>query len=112
MVMVVVADNHVESNIWFLDSSCSNHVTGRMEWFEDFDDSKKSKVKLADNSSLQVEGTGNIAYQMSNGVKAMIKDVFYVPGIKCNLLSIGQLVEKSFSIVMKDGFLRLFGPCF
>ena len=38
----------------------------------------------------------------------MIKDVHYVPGIKCNLLSVGQLVEKGFSIVMKDGALKLF----
>ena len=74
----------------------------------DFDESKKSKVKLADNSSLQAEGTGNIVFQMSNGGKDMIKDALYVPGIKCNLLSVGQLVERSFSIFMKDGVLRLF----
>ena len=38
----------------------------------------------------------------------MIKDVLYVPGMKCNLLSVGKLVEKGFSIVMKDGALKLF----
>ena len=57
---------------------------------------------------MQEKGTGNIVFQMSNGGKVMIKDVLYVPGIKCNLLSVGQLVEKSFSVVMKDGVLRLF----
>src|ERR1051325_8208098 len=78
------------------------------DWLADYDESKKSKVKLADNSSLQAEGTGNIVFQMSNGGKAMIKDVLYVPGMKCNLLSVGQLVEKGFSIVMKDGASKLF----
>ena len=39
-------------------------MTGRKEWLADFDESKKSKVKLADNSSLQAEGTGNIVFQM------------------------------------------------
>ena len=53
VVMAVVADNHVESKIWFLDSGCSNHMTGRKEWLADFDESKKSKVKLADNSCKQ-----------------------------------------------------------
>ena len=38
----------------------------------------------------------------------MIRDVFYVPGMKCNLLSVGQLVEKGFSVVMKDGVFKLF----
>ena len=84
----------------------ANHMTGRKEWLADFDESKKSKVKLADNSSLQVEGTGNIVFQMSNGGKAMIKDVLYVLGMKCNLLSVGQLVEKGFSVVMKDGVFK------
>lgn len=28
MIMAVVADDHVDSKIWFLDSGCSNHMTG------------------------------------------------------------------------------------
>ena len=97
VVMAVVADNHVESKIWFLDSCCSNHMTGRKEWLKDFDESKKSKVKLTDNSLLQEEGTDNIVFKMCNGGKVMVKDVLYIPGIKCNLLSVGQPVEKGFS---------------
>lgn len=38
----------------------------------------------------------------------MIKDVLYVPGINCNFLSVGQLVEKGFSLVMKYGAFELF----
>lgn len=33
----------------------------------------------------------------------MIKDVLYVHGINCNLLIYGQLVEKGYYVVMKDG---------
>ena len=50
--MVAVADNHVEFKIWFLDSGYSNHMTDKNVWFIDFDELKKSKVKLADNSLL------------------------------------------------------------
>ncbi|XP_058784851.1 uncharacterized protein LOC131659715 [Vicia villosa] len=82
MVMAAVADNHIESKIWFLESGCSNNMTGQKVWLTYFDESKKRKVKLADNSSLQAEGTSNIVFQMSNGGKAMIKDVIYVHGIK------------------------------
>ena len=38
----------------------------------------------------------------------MIKYVLYVPGIKCNLPSVRQLVKKGFSFVMKGGVLKLF----
>ncbi|XP_058727147.1 uncharacterized protein LOC131598579 [Vicia villosa] len=104
VVMDTFADNHVESKIWLLDSGCSNHMTGQKEWLADFDEWKKSKVKLADNSSVQVEGTDNIVFQMSNGGKDMIKDVLYVHGIKCNMLSIGRLVERVSQLSLKIEF--------
>ncbi|XP_050897252.1 uncharacterized protein LOC127104078 [Lathyrus oleraceus] len=104
---LVVADDHVESKFWFLDSGCSNHMNGRKVCLAYFDSSKKSKVKHADNSSLQAEGIGDIVFQRSNTGKSMIKDVLYVPGMKCNL-SVGQLVVKVFSVIMKDEDLELF----
>lgn len=66
MVMAVVANDHVDSKIWFLDTGCSSHMTGRKIWLEYFDESKKSMVKLADKSSLQAQGTCNIVIQRSN----------------------------------------------
>ncbi|XP_050877295.1 uncharacterized protein LOC127081048 [Lathyrus oleraceus] len=108
MVMVIVTDDHVKCKICFLDSGCSNHLTGRKVWLVDFKESKKSKVKLDDNNLLQAEGTDNIVIQRSNEVKTLTKDVFYVPRIKCNLLSVRQLVEKGFSVVMKGEALELF----
>ncbi|XP_058726874.1 uncharacterized protein LOC131598275 [Vicia villosa] len=82
VVMAAVVDNHVESKMWFLDSGCSNHMTGQKVWLADFDESKKSRVKLAGNILFQAEGTGNIFFQMSDEAKAMIKYVLYVPGMK------------------------------
>ncbi|XP_050875317.1 uncharacterized protein LOC127078950 [Lathyrus oleraceus] len=64
-----VADEHVGTKIWFLDTDCSNHMTGRKVWLVDFDESKQSKVKLVDNSSLQAEGTSDIVIQRRNGIK-------------------------------------------
>ncbi|KAI5415903.1 hypothetical protein KIW84_041077 [Lathyrus oleraceus] len=56
-------------------------MTGQKVLLADFNLSKKSKVKLIDNSSLQAEGTSDIVIQRSNGGKDMIKDVLYVPGM-------------------------------
>lgn len=102
MIMVAVAYEHVYTNIWFLDTCFSNHMTGQKAWLADFDESKKNNFKLDDNSSLQAEGIGDIIIQRINGAKIMIKDVLYVARMKCNLLSVGQLVEKGFLVVMKD----------
>lgn len=37
-----------------------------------------------------------------NGKLTMIKDVLYVTGIKCNLQSVGQLIEKRFLVTMNN----------
>ncbi|XP_050909407.1 uncharacterized protein LOC127123207 [Lathyrus oleraceus] len=103
-----VTNEHVDFKIGFLNTGCSNHMTSRREWLEDFEESKKSKIKLADNSSLQAEGTCDIVIQRSNGGKTMIKDVLYVPIMKCNFLSVEKMVEKGFSVVMKIRALELF----
>ncbi|RDX76067.1 hypothetical protein CR513_43981, partial [Mucuna pruriens] len=42
----------------FLNSRCSNHMCGKQEFFFDLDESFREKVKLRDNSSMNVMGKG------------------------------------------------------
>ena len=51
-------------------------------------------MKLEDSRSLMAEGMGKIIIQIKEGRTTLIEDVLSVPGMQCNLLSIGQLVEK------------------
>jgi len=41
-----------------------------------------------------------------DGRQAVISDVLYVPGMKSNLINMGQLLEKGFSMNMINGFWR------
>ena len=75
---------------WFLDLGCSNHMCGKKEYFSDFDVTFRDFVKLSNNSSMVVLGKGNIRLQV-NRIAQIITGVFYVPELKNNLLSIGQL---------------------
>ena len=45
---------------------------------------------------------------MKNGKIVLIKDVWYVPGMKRNMMSAGQLIEKGFSVTMKNDLLKLY----
>ena len=51
---------------------------------------------------------GNIAIEGRNGKMAIIEEVLYVPGIQCNLLSVGQFIQKGYSVTMKDNTFKLF----
>lgn len=44
------------------------------------------------------------------GTKQKIGGVYYIPELKNNLLSIGQLQEKGLAILMKDDMCKLFHP--
>lgn len=38
----------------------------------------------------------------------LIKDFFYVPAMKSNLMIVGQLIEKGFLVTMKNNLLKLY----
>ena len=46
--------------------------------------------------------------QRKDGKKACISNVLYVPKMKSNLLSLGQLLEKGYTMEMKDNMLKVF----
>ncbi|OIV91203.1 hypothetical protein TanjilG_30425 [Lupinus angustifolius] len=87
-LMVTTSAENSLTESWYLDSGCSNHMTRHKEWLVDFDPSKKNRVNFAGDSSLEVEGAGNVVITRQNGAKAIISNVLLMPKIKCNMLSI------------------------
>ena len=75
-------------DVWFLDSSCSNHMTGNITLFSMLDQSVKSQVTLGTDNKVSVMGKGEVNVLTKKGEKKTIADIYYVPGMKCNLLSI------------------------
>ena len=41
-------------DVWFLDSGCSNHMTGNRRWFTEFDESFSQTVKLGNNTRMAI----------------------------------------------------------
>jgi hypothetical protein len=101
--------NQSKSKIWYLDSGCSNHMCGVKEWFHELDTKFKETVRLGDNSQMKVMGKGNVKLQV-NGISQVITAVYYIPELKNNLLSIGQLQQKELTIVFKKNACRVYHP--
>lgn len=83
-------------------------MTGRKDWFTSLDEIIKSKVKFADARVLTVEGIGKITVKKKNGGQVLITDVLFVPGMKSNLLSLGQLLEKGYTSRLENKMLRVY----
>lgn len=77
----------------YLDTRCSNHMTCKKSWFSELDDSISEKTRFANNSIVCVKRTSKVLIHRKDGKKASITDVLYVPNMRSNLISIGQLLQ-------------------
>ncbi|CAJ2629918.1 unnamed protein product [Trifolium pratense] len=97
----------LKDEVWFLDSGCSNHMIGNKTWLFDFDSNIRESVKLGDDSRMEVKGKGNLRLCI-NGITQIITNVYYIPGLKNNLLSIGQLQQKGLTIIFKHDYCKVY----
>ena len=75
-------------------------MTSDLELFRDLDRSQVSEVRIGNGDYIMVKGKGIVAIESCTCTK-LISNVMYVPNIDKNLLSVGQLVEKSVLVIFK-----------
>jgi hypothetical protein len=79
--------------LWYLDTGASNHMTRNREAFSELDTGIVSTVKFGDNSGVDIRGRGTIVFQCKAGEHKALTDVYYIPRLRSNIISIGQLDE-------------------
>lgn len=111
LLLMAYIKEHKETRdeIWFLDSGCSNHMSGNRLWFSDLDENFRQNVKLGNDSRITVMGKGSVRMQV-NGIIQVISNVYYIPELKNNLLSIGQLQEKGLTVLIQNGICKVYHP--
>jgi hypothetical protein len=99
--------NH--QSLWYLDTGFNNYMSGDKSIFFDLDESYQDFVKLDNESKVFVikKKKGKVAILTKNNIVHTIFDVFFVPELKTNLLSIGQLQEKSYKVYIKIEACRI-----
>ncbi|XP_073121219.1 uncharacterized protein [Henckelia pumila] len=102
LFMAYQEDSKSCNNIWFLDSGCSNHMTGSRSLFKELDETYKIKVRLGDDKQMQVEGKGTAEVIDGNGNIKLLYNVYFIPDLTQNILSVGQLMGSGYSIFFYD----------
>ncbi|XP_047306292.1 uncharacterized protein LOC124909680 [Impatiens glandulifera] len=91
-------NNEKSKSQWYLDSGASNHMTNNKDIFVELNSDITSTVVLEDGSYQDAKRKGTIGVTTLGGNKKPFTDILYVPNISYNLLSIGQLIKKDFSV--------------
>lgn len=94
-------------DVWYLDTGAANHMSGSKSLFIEIDENCIGKVKFGDGSVVEVEDRGNVLLSCQNGEKKLLSNVLYIPKLKTNILSLGQLDELGCRITIEKGTLSI-----
>ena len=87
--IALIALKACDTCLWYLDSGCSRHMTGNKALFKTLFEGKIGIVTFGDGSKPVIRGIGTIDIP---GLP-MFEDVWFVDGLKANLLSISQICD-------------------
>ncbi|PNX90798.1 F-box protein, partial [Trifolium pratense] len=74
LLMAITNSEVDKSNLWYLDTGCSNHMTGNKKWFLKLDNSVKRSIKFADNSQVTSAGMGTVLVKRKDGHESVINE--------------------------------------
>lgn len=95
-------------NLWYLDNGASNHMSGNRAFFYQLDEGITGKVQFGDNSCIDIKGKGSIRFTFAGGSKKILKDVYYIPALRSNIVSLGQATKAGCEVRMKENTLMLY----
>lgn len=105
-----LTSENVKTDVWYLDSCASTHITGNRKWLNEATNIK-AKVKTANSNDMIIEekGTASIQVHIDGKQESIeVKEVMYAPEAAVNLLSIHKIVEKGHRVVFDRNGAKIF----
>uniref|UniRef100_A0ACD5YFN0 Uncharacterized protein n=1 Tax=Avena sativa TaxID=4498 RepID=A0ACD5YFN0_AVESA len=96
--------------VWFFDTGASSHMTGERHMFSTLDETVHGTVKFGDGSLVDIRGRGTVVFRSQGGEQRVLANVFYIPSLKSNIISPGQLDEGGCAIGIKSGVMTILDP--
>jgi hypothetical protein len=91
-------DTEKETCRWVLDTGASNHMSLCRVAFSSIDGGTVGTVRFANGSVVKIDGIGTVLYECKNGEHRSLLNVYYIPRLTTNIISVGQLNEDGFDV--------------
>lgn len=98
-------ETNVDTDVWYLDNGASNHMTGQRSKFSSLDETVTGQVRFGDNSTVTIRGKGSVTMNCKNGETRKLHEVYYIPSLHNNIISLGQLSEEGNKVVLQGEYL-------
>jgi hypothetical protein len=98
---------HDKDPAWYLDTGASNHMTGVAGVFAELDKSVSGKVRFGDGSVVDIHGCSTILFAVDDERHRQLDGVYWIPRLKSNIVSIGQLDEIGYPTHVEDGYMTV-----
>ena len=91
--------------VWIIDTGPTHHLCLDKNVFENLEETS-GHVTLADGSKMEIKGIGTVLLKTEakhSTYDLRLSEVYYVPGLSENLISLGLIEKKGFKIVFCKG---------
>lgn len=97
-----------DSDLWYLDIGASYHMTGSKTKFTDLDTTVSGIVRFGEGSTMDICGRGTVLFECQDSGNRALTDVYYIPKLISNIVSLSQLKEHGCRLVLEGGLLHIF----
>jgi len=93
---------------WVLDTGATNHMTGCRESLASLDESAKGVVRFGDGSRVEICEMGAVTIAGKHTDHRVLTEVYYIPSLRCNIVSLSQLEEAGCRVEIDRGVMTIY----
>ncbi|MCO5552516.1 hypothetical protein L7F22_006028 [Adiantum nelumboides] len=91
---------------WLLDTGATHHMTSTSSWLRDYKTlARDVQVYLGNNHCLHAIGLGNLHVTLPSGAAIIIRDIYHIPDLHRNILSVTAATSSGSSIEFTSSYL-------
>jgi hypothetical protein len=93
-----------------MDTGATNYMSGSRAAFIKLNTYVQGTVRFGDDSMARIEGREKVEFVCKNDEKQTFEGVYYIPQLMTNIVSVGQLDEDGYKVLIGRGVLTIREP--